>query len=55
VATKFKFLLHQTVSSNLKMGKDSVLETLENFPTMRRLSALEDYIEQYDNSSEHVI
>jgi hypothetical protein len=37
------------------MGKDSVLETLENFPTVRQLFAREDCVEQYDNSSEHII
>jgi hypothetical protein len=37
------------------VGKDLVLETLENFSTLRWLSAREDCNEQHDNSSEHII
>lgn len=55
MATEFKFWLYQAFSSTLKMGDGSFLETLENFPTLWRLSAREGFIVQYDNSSEHIM
>jgi hypothetical protein len=37
---------YQAIGSNLKMGTVSVPETLENFHTLKRQSALEDFIKQ---------
>jgi hypothetical protein len=37
---------YQAIGSNLKMGMESVPETLENFRTFKRQSAREDFIKQ---------
>jgi hypothetical protein len=37
---------YQAIGSNLKTGTESVPKTLENFHTLTRQSAREDFVEQ---------
>ena len=44
-ASILQFWFYQAISSTLKMGTGSIPATLENFQTLTRLSARDDFIE----------